>query len=343
MKIVKLDEMLQNGYLNELQSKIGFDNVDDINAKPSAQTEGFTRAKIPDSAKSDNDDVTNNFIIADKPNLYKQNGDSVSNIRFIKFIPSEKSDWLQENHPNAFLLLCLIAKRARRTSGHPDGLEIGMAQIGDYKSAGIETEKKYRTAKNVLLRLGAIEIIETSRKSKKWATQRAINGTLVKILKSDVWDINQEDEGDPKGEPRATRGRPKGDEQECKEDEEEIDLIDHQDRKILSDEKKENPLKEDKKSNNNNLNEKKMKIDEDEIYRFMLKYPNEIVKEAISRARPKVERGEISNVIRYIQTTCDNMIEEKKKNQKYSKKPKPKPIGSEPPEEVKPFVKWPGL
>jgi len=120
----------------------------------------------------------------------------MSNERFIKFIPSEESDYLQENHPNAFLLLCLIARRARRTSGNPDGLEIGEAHIGDYKKSGIETRDKYRTALDVLIRRSHIDITETCRTRKicptKTPTGSTTIGTKIKLLRSDVWDINSE-------------------------------------------------------------------------------------------------------------------------------------------------------
>lgn len=112
--------------------------------------------------------------------------------RFIKFIPSKESDYLQENHPNAFLLLCLIAKRARRIAGEPDGLEIAESHIGDYKKAGIESERKYRTAKKILEDRKHIKICETCRNRKKSTTKVTTIGTLVKILRSDVWDINPE-------------------------------------------------------------------------------------------------------------------------------------------------------
>lgn len=137
--------------------------------------------------------------------------------RFIKFIPSEEADYLQENHPNAFLLLCLIAKRARRISGNPDGLEIGEAHIGDYKKAGIASEKMYRTAKIILSQRGHLLFIETCRNRKKGATGRATVGTKVKLLRSDVWDINFDVKGDIKGDRGATEGRPKGDEQDSKD------------------------------------------------------------------------------------------------------------------------------
>jgi hypothetical protein len=134
--------------------------------------------------------------------------------RFIKFIDSEETRYLIEHHPNAFLLLTIIALRARRISGNPDGLEIGEAHIGDYKKCGIETEKKYRTAKKILEQRGHLKIHETCRNRKKGATGRATVGTKIKILSSSVWDINYEEEGDIKGDRGATEGRPRGDEQE---------------------------------------------------------------------------------------------------------------------------------
>ena len=138
----------------------------------------------------------------------------MSDERFIKFIPSQKSEWLLKNHPNAFLLLTLIAMRARRVNGHPDGLEIGMAQIGDYKSSGIESERKYRTAKDVLIKICAVKIVETARKRKKSTTRTTTNGTLVILLQSDIWDVNPEHRDDRSDDRATTERRPSDDEQE---------------------------------------------------------------------------------------------------------------------------------
>jgi hypothetical protein len=146
----------------------------------------------------------------------------MSDSRFIKFIPSEEADYLQENHPNAFLLLSLIAKRARRIAGKPDGLEIGEAHIGDYWKAGIESERKYRTAKSLLELRGHIKICETCRTRKslhnlhesptveKATTKTTTKGTLVKLLNSDIWEINIKNETSEK----TTERRPSDDEQD---------------------------------------------------------------------------------------------------------------------------------
>lgn len=112
--------------------------------------------------------------------------------RFIKLIDSDESDWLQKNHPSAFLLLCLIARRARRIAGHIDGLEIGEAHIGDYQSAGIQTRGQYRQALKILASLNFIKISETCRNRKKATTGTTTVGTKVKLLDSRIWDINPE-------------------------------------------------------------------------------------------------------------------------------------------------------
>lgn len=168
--------------------------------------------------------------------------------RFIKYIPSQKVSWLRENHPNAFLLLSLIAERARRIPGN-DGLEMGECHIGDYEKAGIYSRKAYRIALDLLIRIKAIEKIETcrSRKSKNLqvgaterATERATEkttnratiimskratvGTKVKLLDTEFWDINIENKGhrndDQKGDQNNhskghQKGHRKGHEQEC--------------------------------------------------------------------------------------------------------------------------------
>lgn len=148
--------------------------------------------------------------------------------RFIKLIDSEEADYLQEYHPNAFLLLIHIAKRARRTKGSPLGLEIGEALIGDYLKAGIETEMKYRTAKKILCERGHIKICETCRtrkslqnlneteKCKNATTKTTTKGTKVKILKSSICDINVENDNGIDNDRITTEQRPDNDEQERK-------------------------------------------------------------------------------------------------------------------------------
>ena len=106
--------------------------------------------------------------------------------RFLKFnIESDEGEFLAIHHPNAFILLFFIAKRARRVSGLADGLVIGECHLGDYKSYGL-TESKYRTAKKVLCKRSLIKITETCRNRKKLTTGLTTVGTLVQLLDSRV-------------------------------------------------------------------------------------------------------------------------------------------------------------
>lgn len=213
------------------------DSLDSLE-EPNKKATAFTVAQIgtnSDLGESDNSE-SNNANLSDALNLYKYIGASMSK-RFIKFIPGETSQWLQENYPNAFLLLCQIASRARRTSGHIDGMTIGMAYIGDFKKAGIQSEGKYREAKKTLIRFGFIKIVETNRKNPNQkkadndqkikniknattstTTSTTTKGTVVCILKSDIWDINPETEtylnNDLNNDLTTTLQRPDNDEQE---------------------------------------------------------------------------------------------------------------------------------
>lgn len=146
------------------------------------------------------------------------------NIRFIKFIPSKEAMYLiTHKNPaylNAFRLLTIIAERARRYDGHPDGLKIGQCHLGDWASYGM-SEQNYRTAKKILERMGQISIVLTKRSKKKKetyiknslknqdsnvnysfnshfcknpttqvTTQVTTEGTIVQLCSSTIYDIN---------------------------------------------------------------------------------------------------------------------------------------------------------
>jgi len=67
------------------------------------------------------------------------NGDFIKTAR-----TSQLVDFILRKRPTAFVLLYLIAKRAKRTIDHPDkSLEMGEAEIGDYESYGV-TRQIYR-------------------------------------------------------------------------------------------------------------------------------------------------------------------------------------------------------
>lgn len=109
--------------------------------------------------------------------------------RFIKFIPSEESTYLIIHKPNAFRLLTIIATRARRENGHPDGLMPGQCYLGDYKNYGM-SEQEYRSSKNILIMQKHVKIVETCRTRKKSTTGSTTVGTLVELISSTVYDIN---------------------------------------------------------------------------------------------------------------------------------------------------------
>jgi len=109
--------------------------------------------------------------------------------RFLKFIPSKEAMFLLKNKGHAFRLLSIIAESARRYEGEPDGLKAGECFIGGHQNYDM-TEQNYRTAKEILIKRQHIKIVETSRTRKKSTNGVTTAGTKVKLLSSDVWDIN---------------------------------------------------------------------------------------------------------------------------------------------------------
>ena len=114
--------------------------------------------------------------------------------RFIKLIPSEESNWLLLNHGNAFLVLTLIATRARRLNGHPDGLIAGDAIISASDLSSL-SRQNFRTALDKLVEFGYIKIISNGKRffeSRKSTIKLTIKSMLVNLLKSTIYDINSE-------------------------------------------------------------------------------------------------------------------------------------------------------
>lgn len=115
-------------------------------------------------------------------------------------------DTFQERDPQGFLLLCQIARRARWSEGTcpVSGLEQGQCFIGDYKSAGLKTEKRYREAKARLQKRGICVF--------KRATGTANGGTVATLVN---WSFfapanpggatEAADKGRPRGDRRATK------------------------------------------------------------------------------------------------------------------------------------------
>ena len=205
---------------NQLQTKVIFDRVEiQTKKRPESSTNsGIDKLdSVLESCKMDAD----NSILPETPNSYKDYGESVSNIsiptisNYIQLNRCEATFWLMANHPNAYLLLNLVALRAQRTPNAPSGLVIGEALIGDYESTG-STRQQYRTALATLVRMKYLTISETCRTRKKSATATTTVGTKVKLLNSEIWNINPETTNHPINHRPTTDQPPTNHEQESK-------------------------------------------------------------------------------------------------------------------------------
>lgn len=118
--------------------------------------------------------------------------------RWIALHCGDDTDSLIENHPNAFLLLVQIAKRAKWKPCSITKLKAGQAMIGDWRSAGLPSEKAYRHAKEILAncRLAAFE-------------GRA-RGTIATLMDTRIFSITNDDKGGQRGELGADKGRTGG-------------------------------------------------------------------------------------------------------------------------------------
>lgn len=122
----------------------------------------------------------------------------MSSTRWIALHCGEEVDTLQENYPNAFLLLCQIARRARWKDCPISGLSEGEALIGDWKSAGLPSKKAYQVAKMRLEKCGLVDF------------QGGNKGTRAKLLNSTVFSISQTDRGNPEDTPADHKGEARG-------------------------------------------------------------------------------------------------------------------------------------
>lgn len=130
--------------------------------------------------------------------------------RFIKFIPSEEAMYLLKNKGHAFRLLAIVAESARRYEGGPDGLKVGECFIGGFQNYDM-TEQNYRSAKAILIRRQHLLVIETCRTRQKATTEVTTVSTKVKLLSSNVWDINLILDNDRSNDRPTTDQRPTND------------------------------------------------------------------------------------------------------------------------------------
>lgn len=121
------------------------------------------------------------------------------NSGWIKLNRCHEASELIARCPSAFLLLSLIAIRARWKDCPVTRLRAGQAQIGDFRAAGLPTEGVYRQAKKVLLEMGFATFSGTSK------------GTIATITDSTIYDIfpegdNDQNNGPTTNEQRANNG-----------------------------------------------------------------------------------------------------------------------------------------
>ena len=88
---------------------------------------------------------------------------------FVKLKEDSKEFYiLIKKRPTAFALLALIALRSRKEKIEiDDGIEVGEAFIGDYKTYGV-SERMYRTDKEILKNLGISTFRSTSSSPGAW-------------------------------------------------------------------------------------------------------------------------------------------------------------------------------
>ena len=113
---------------------------------------------------------------------------------WIGFHRSEETDELLAKEPKAFVLLALIARRARwKNPVISDGLEKGDALIGkhDFERHGW-TEHDYRRAKKVL---AGAKLVSFSR-----AKGTTKSGTVATLLDARVFSLTEDDRNEPLNE-----------------------------------------------------------------------------------------------------------------------------------------------
>lgn len=117
---------------------------------------------------------------------------------FFKAMRSEAGTELIKANPNAFVLLYVIARRARWHHGfNAHDLAPGEAVLGDYKNYGM-SEREYRTAKQLLEKCHFATFKTTNR------------GTVASLVSTTVFDISGEPDDrqpQPTGNRRKTDGQ----------------------------------------------------------------------------------------------------------------------------------------
>jgi hypothetical protein len=115
----------------------------------------------------------------------------------------EREDF-QRRHPQAWLLLCQIAARARwKAEPCPvTGLKHGQCRIGDWKTAGMRSAKAYVCAKRALVRVGAAAF--------EGKNQGTIATLVTDPTEPSFFSIAAPSRGNPEDNPEGRRGTTQG-------------------------------------------------------------------------------------------------------------------------------------
>jgi hypothetical protein len=102
------------------------------------------------------------------------------NQKYIQLILTDEEIELFKKRPSAFFLLCVVAKRAKRTINHPNKeLQMGEAYLGDWETYSTGRQV-YRTD---------LKFLE---KHEKLTTRITNRGTIAKVVTTIPLDINEE-------------------------------------------------------------------------------------------------------------------------------------------------------
>lgn len=133
--------------------------------------------------------------------------ESFPKTNFVGLHRGEEVNALQKIYPSAFLLLCLIARRARyrKDPCKISGLRYGQAFIGDYKEAGLKSESSYRKAKE-RLQLGGLCTFVGYKSG-------ANRGTVATLLPQGIFSIDSTGRANDGADERRTNDDQKTDEE----------------------------------------------------------------------------------------------------------------------------------
>ena len=113
-------------------------------------------------------------------------------MEFLKLSRDPLVDSLLVSDPLAFVLLTVIARRAKREADPILGLEVGECFLGDYRNYGM-SEAQYRLRKIKLEKWGLVSTRTTNR------------GTIAKLVNKRVYDINEKTNSEPNNTQQTDR------------------------------------------------------------------------------------------------------------------------------------------